>query len=99
MAQEDGLYRPLASRSILAHLGTLPERPWHALKGAKALDENWLAEHLRPYGIRPRQFRLGDFVRRGYTQSEIQDVCRRYVPRAQVEAFKREMLQVEEEAA
>jgi hypothetical protein len=89
----------LFSRTILAKLAALSDRPWQSLKGAKGLNDNWLAQQLRPYGIRPKILRIGEYVGRGYTQTDVEDASRRYVPRSQVEAFKREILQLEDEAA
>jgi len=48
----------------------------------------WLAEQLRPYGLRPRALRIGDRVAKGYAQEEFAEVFQRYIPRREVEELK-----------
>lgn len=59
--------------------------------GNKPITELWLANTLRPYGVRPLNRRVGDQVGRGYAKADFLDMFRRYVPFAQMkEMFNKE---------
>jgi hypothetical protein len=74
------------------------DRPWHDLPGLrivncgqrKEVTELWLAQQLRPYGIRPKTMRIGDKLKKGYTEADLIEPFKRYVPRSEWEAFKAE---------
>jgi len=69
------------------------ERAWvEALKGKDAT-EQWLSNQLRPYGIKPKTMRIGEERAKGYVFEEFTDVFRRYVPMAEVEAMRAEMME------
>jgi hypothetical protein len=86
----------LLSRDLVAWLNRMQERPWMELPGLRSVEggtrrevtELWLSRQLRPYGVRPKNMRDGERVGKGYLQEEMVEVFRRYVPRAEVEAFK-----------
>jgi hypothetical protein len=90
----------LLSRDLVARLNRMRERPWMDLPGLRFVDggkrvevtELWLSRQLRPYGVRPKNMRVGEQVGKGYAHEEMIDVFRRYVPRAEVEAFKAEAI-------
>jgi hypothetical protein len=65
-----------------------------------AIDEQKIAELLRPYGIKPSPCRMGTQVARGYAVEDFNDALARYVPEADVEMriqeIKREGKLIEE---
>ncbi len=67
------------------------DRPWGELRRGRNLNESWLATQLRPYGIRPGTMRIGDQVAKGYLLEDFKETFRRYVPRAEYEAFKADL--------
>jgi hypothetical protein len=75
------------SRTLVAGLNDSPDRPWAGMQGGRPLSELWLSQQLRPYGIRPRSIRLGEFTGKGYVKEEFREVFRRYIPRVEVEAL------------
>ena len=68
------------SRTLVAVLNASPDRPWAELSQGKPVTELWLANQLRPYGIRPRTRRIGDERAKGYALEDFQETFRRYVP-------------------
>ena len=76
----------LFSRTIVMELNMMPDRPWAEMNRGRAIDENWLAQKLRPYGVRPRTVRIGERMAKGYVGLELRDVFRRYIPRSEVYA-------------
>lgn len=71
---------PLYSKDIVAALLALEDRPWAELRHGRPLTTNYLARLLRPYGIAPRQVRIGETTSKGYVLSELEDVFARYLP-------------------
>ena len=65
----------------------LGDRPWMQLAPGKAITELWLAQQLRPYGIRPRMLRLAGKLSRGYAMEECMEAFRRYIPRSEGDAL------------
>jgi putative DNA primase/helicase len=90
----------LLSRDLVAWLNRMRERPWMELPGLRSVDggrrvevtELWLARQLRPYGVRPKNMRVGEQVGKGYVHAEMIDVFQRYVPTSEVEAFRAEVI-------
>jgi hypothetical protein len=88
----------ISSRELVIWLNGFTDRPWHDLPGLrivncgqrKEVTELWLAQQLRPYGIRPRTIRIGDKTPKGYTEADLLNPFKRYVPRSEWEAFKAE---------
>ena len=80
----------LFSRELVAGLSQMEERPWRVLLRGKAVTEMWLAQQLRPYGVRPGSIRVGERIGKGYVGAEMAEMFRRYLPRAEVEAFLEE---------
>jgi putative DNA primase/helicase len=57
----------LFSSSIVSSLRALPDRPWSSdNNGHKPIDEPWVARQLRPFGVMPRNVRIGEGRARGY---------------------------------
>jgi hypothetical protein len=88
----------ISSRDLVTWLNGFTDRPWHELPGlrivncgqCKEVTELWLSQQLRPYGIRPKTIRIGDKTPKGYTEADLLDPFRRYVPRSEWEAYKAE---------
>jgi putative DNA primase/helicase len=88
----------ISSRDLVAWLNGFADRPWHELPGLrivncgqrKAVTELWLAQQLRPYGIRPKTIRISDKTQKGYTEADLLEPFTRYVPRSEWEAYKAE---------
>jgi hypothetical protein len=57
----------------------------------KEVTELWLAQQLRPYGIRPKTIRISDKTAKGYLQEEMLEIFQRYIPRSEVDEFKAEL--------
>ncbi len=88
----------ISSRDLVTWLNGFTDRPWHDLPGLRIVDcgqrkevtELWLAQQLRPYGIRPKTLRIGDKTPKGYLEADLLDPFKRYVPRSEWIAFKAE---------
>jgi len=66
------------------------QRPWREARKGKPVTDIWLAQQLRPYGVRPKTFRVEEKLGKGYLQEDLIEVCRRYVPQSEVENWKAE---------
>jgi putative DNA primase/helicase len=70
----------LASSEIVKVLATLEDRPWPEWRGSRAIRPKAVATLLRPFGISPRQERIGPRSVRGYALPDFGDAFRRYLP-------------------
>jgi hypothetical protein len=75
------------SRDLVACLNHLPDRPWAMMRSGNAINELWLSQKLRPYGIRPRTIRTGTMTAKGYFKDEFTEIFRRYIPRSEAKAY------------
>ena len=79
---------------------TFTDRPWSDLtrvrtaEARQGVTERWLAQQLRPYGLRPRTMRIGEKLGKGYLWEDFLEVFRRYVPIAEVEEFREETREI-----
>jgi hypothetical protein len=64
------------STDLCRSLNTIEESPW----GGWPLDARGLARKLKPYGIVPKQVRIGDVTRKGYALHQFADAFSRYLP-------------------
>jgi hypothetical protein len=87
------------SRDLVKALSSYTDRPWVELRRGKALTETWLAQQLRPYGVKPKTIRIGEELGKGYVQEEMLETFRRYIPKPELEAFMAEMRERGAEAA
>jgi putative DNA primase/helicase len=95
------------SRDLVDWLNGFTDRPWLDLPGLRFVDsgkrkqmtELWLAQQLRPYGLRPRTIRIGDNIAKGYVLDEMIEVFQRYVPRSELDNFKAEFARAQAERA
>jgi hypothetical protein len=79
------------SRALVGELLACGERPWDELRKGKPVTEAWVAQKLRPYGIKPRTIRIGEQVAKGYLEEDFLDTFRRYIPKSEVETLKAEL--------
>lgn len=86
------------SRDLVESLLGFGERPWMELSKGKGVTETWLAQQLRPYGIRPRTIRIGEQTGKGYVDEDLTETYRRDIPRSAWEALKAELVEGEADA-
>ena len=79
-------------RVLVSVLRQYEDRPWQELRRGKQVTEAWLAQRLRPYGIKSRTIRIGEEVCRGYLAGDMKETFRRYIPKSEVEALKAELV-------
>jgi putative DNA primase/helicase len=70
----------LPSAELVAALVAIEGRPWAEWKAGKAITANGLARLLKPFGIAPETFRLGDQTPKGYQLARFEDAFARYLP-------------------
>jgi len=95
------------SRDLVDWLNGFTDRPWFDLPGLRLVDsgkrkqmtELWLAQQLRPYGLRPRTIRIGDDIAKGYVLEEMIEVFQRYMPRSELDNFKAQYARSQAERA
>jgi len=61
---------------------------WVELRKGMEISELWLAQQLRPYGVRPKTIWIGEIAAKGYLKEDFGEVFRRYIPRSEVEAVR-----------
>jgi len=76
---------------VLSGLSAFENRPWHSMRRGAEITEAWLAQRLRPYGIKPQTIRVGDDVGRGYLAEDFTESLRRYVPKLEREELLAEL--------
>jgi hypothetical protein len=54
--------------------------PWLSCNNGKRITPSYIAQLLKPYGIKPKAFRLGEKTKRGYEKSQFDDAFERYLP-------------------
>lgn len=79
------------SRDLVRRLMQFGERPWLELSKGRPVTEIWLARQVGRYGIKSRPVRQGEVVAKGYVKEDFAEIFRRYIPRSEVEALKREL--------
>ena len=67
----------LTTADLLAGLHGLEDAPWNDLRG-KPITARWLANKLKPYGVKPSDHRFADGTKKGYLVQELHDVWARY---------------------
>ena len=86
------------SSELVECLNGYAGRPWKDLLRGRPMDERWLARQLNPYGIRPRNLRIGGVQAKGYYQEDMVETVRRYVPKSEARALIDEIKPVAEES-
>ncbi len=69
----------LGTATVLETLADLEESPWGDIRG-RPLDARGLARRLRPFGVTPRQVRIGTVTLKGYLRADLADPWARYLP-------------------
>ena len=87
----EGGAEKLFTREVLEGLSRFENRPWHSMRREKEMTEAWLAQRLRPYGIKPQTIRVGDDVGRGYLAADFTESLKRYVPKVEREELLSEL--------
>ncbi len=64
---------------LLERLSEIEEAPWADSIRGRPLTKERLASLLRPYGIKPGQWRVGDHRHRGYAREDFADAWSRYL--------------------
>jgi hypothetical protein len=77
----------LFSRWMVGWLNEMPDRPWGEMRKGKAVDERWLAQQLRPYGIKSKTMWIEEEAAKGYENEDFTEVYRRYIPRSEYDAM------------
>jgi hypothetical protein len=71
------------SRTLVAELNRLGERPWGEMKKGKEITEAWLARQLRPYEVSSKSMWIDGESAKGYEMSDLEDAFQRYIPKGQ----------------
>lgn len=69
----------LPSEALCQRLAGMEDRPWAEWRKGFPISTNQLARLLKPYGIKPKQYRRGETIRRGYEKGQFRDAWRRYL--------------------
>jgi hypothetical protein len=80
----------LFTRAMVCQLNGFRNRPWMEMTKGKEVTEMWLAQQLRPYGVRPRTLRIEEARGKGYCLEDFTEVFRRYMPKADIAELLRE---------
>lgn len=84
------------SRDLTNWLNSCGNRPWSEPRRGKPIDELWLARRLRPYGVRPKSLWIDGLHAKGYLKGDLQEICGRYVTRADLNELNSEVPQENE---
>ena len=76
------------SRTLVAALNAMDDRPWANLRNGKGINEPWLADQLRPFSIRSRTMWIEQTAAKGYLEADFEDAFRRYISPSQVAALR-----------
>jgi hypothetical protein len=77
----------LFTRDIVRELNDSGLRPWSEARNGRPVTDIWLAQQLRPYGVRPQNVWTNNEQAKGFMMSDMMEVFRRYLPKADIEAF------------
>ena len=81
----------LFTRDLVDGLNGFTDRPWAEIANGKQITDRWLARRLNPFEIRSRTLRIGEMVAKGYAKEDFEEVFRRYISRAEVEALRADL--------
>jgi hypothetical protein len=70
----------LATATLLETLNGLEESPWGARRRGEGIDARGLAKLLRPFGVKPRQVRVGERTLKGYHRDQFEEAFARHLP-------------------
>jgi len=66
-------------------------RPWREARKGKPVTEIWLAQQLRPFGVRPKNLRIDGDQGKGYDVTDLRETFGRYIPQSELDNFKAEL--------
>jgi putative DNA primase/helicase len=69
------------SATLVDYLVELEDRPWADWR--RGFTQNKLAKLLEPYGVRPRDVKVGGKTKKGYWREHLEDAFSRYLPSSQ----------------
>jgi hypothetical protein len=69
----------LFSKTLVESLVAMSDRPWGEIRKGKVITENWIARHLRGFGVGSRKIRIGEDVRQGYAREDFDEAWERYL--------------------
>ena len=69
----------ISSEELINKLCDDDTRPWLSCSKGQRITPNYIAHLLKPYGIKPNAFRLGEKIKRGYEKSQFDDAFERYL--------------------
>jgi putative DNA primase/helicase len=71
----------LHSDDLIADLVAMEDRPWSEWgRGQRPITKNQLAGLLKPFGVAPKQIKIGAINKRGYTRDAFEGLFARYLP-------------------
>jgi len=70
----------LWTSDILEKLNGMDDRPWSEWKRGKQLTARGLSNLLRPFKIRPKDLKLDEINKKGYSLDDLSDTFSRYLP-------------------
>lgn len=70
----------ISSESLVNTLCKDSTKPWPACNNGKKLTPNFVANLLKPYGIKPNTHRFNDGTKRGYERHQFAEAFDRYLP-------------------
>jgi putative DNA primase/helicase len=78
---EDHEVDRLSSAAIVAALVEMEDRPWPEWrKGEKPMSAVSVSRLVKPFGIGPKQIRVGERTCKGYRREDLEDAWNRYLP-------------------
>ena len=73
------------SRTLVAALNRLADRPWSEIRKGKPINDQWLGRQLQPYEIASKTMRIGKELAKGYLGADFREALQRYFTRSQVD--------------
>ena len=70
----------LHSDDLVVDLGDMEARPWSEWSRGKPITKSQLAKLLKPFGIEPKQIKVGGINKNGYRRDAFQGLFERYLP-------------------
>lgn len=69
----------IGSAELVAMLTAREDRPWCEWRGGRPITPRQIAKLLKPFGIKPRQVRIGESNVQGYRRGDFDDAFARYL--------------------
>lgn len=67
------------SQTLVSTLCAMTDRPWSEANHGKSITQNWVARHLKSFGIASRSVRIGSDTAKGYHRSDFDEAFDRYL--------------------